>query len=117
MSDARRMTEPGNPPTKSPDEPEHWLVRPETIRKLWVGSSVVLALMVAADLFIDQYEYFGIDGTFGFYAWYGFGTCVLMVVGAKMLGIFLKRTDAYYEAVVGDSPDRDRDETEGRGGQ
>ena len=105
MSDPRRMTEPGNPPTKAPDEPEHWLVRPATIRNLWIGSSVILALMVAADLFIDQYEYFGIDGTFGFYAWYGFGTCVLMVVGAKLLGVFLKRKDSYYESSADGFPD------------
>ena len=32
-----------------------------------------------------------------FYAWYGFGTCVLMVAGAKLLGVLLKRPDSYYE--------------------
>lgn len=105
MSDARRMTEPGNPPRKAPDEPEHWLVKPETIRKLWIGSSVVLALIVAGDLFVEHYNYFGIDATFGFYAWYGFVTCVGMVVGAKLLGIFLKRKDVYYEQ---DEPGGDR---------
>ncbi len=101
MSDARRMTEPGNPPVKSPDEPIHWLVRPDTIRKLWIGSSVILALIVAGDFFVHHYEYFGIDATFGFYAWYGFTTCVAMVVGAKLLGIFLKRKDTYYEGSNG----------------
>ncbi len=107
MSEARRMTEPGNPPRKAPDEPEHWLVKPETIRKLWIGSSVVLALIVAGDLFVDHYEYFGIDATFGFYAWYGFVTCVAMVVGAKLLGIFLKRKDVYYDGAANGFPDTD----------
>ena len=44
---------------------------------------------------------FGIDGTFGFYAWYGLGTCVAMVLFAKGLGVLLKRRDTYYEG--GDS--------------
>jgi len=101
------MTEPGNPPTKAPDEPTHWLVKPETIRRLWIGSSVILAFFVAGDLFVHHHEHFGIDATFGFYAWYGFATCVGMVVGAKLLGIFLKRKDIYYESSVNGFPDVD----------
>ena len=37
------------------------------------------------------------ESWFGFNAWYGFGTCVAMVVAAKLLGTFLKRNDRYYE--------------------
>lgn len=92
-----RMTEPGNPPTAPADEPTHWLVKPETIRMLWIVSSVILAGIAAGDFFVHHHEHFGIDGTFAFYAWYGFVTCVAMVVGAKVLGIFLKRPDDYYE--------------------
>jgi len=76
---------------------KHWLTRPETIRKLWIWSIAILTLTVAADFVVTPHPHFGIDGTFGFYAWYGFGTCVLMVVGAKVLGIFLKREDTYYD--------------------
>ena len=91
------LTTPGNPPTAPADEPTHWLVKPETIRRLWIGFAVLLAAIAAGDFFVHHYEYFGIDATFGFYAWYGFLTCVAMVVGAKVLGIFLKRPDDYYE--------------------
>jgi hypothetical protein len=80
-----------------PNAPKHWLVRPATIRGLWIGSILVLALFVAADFFIHGHAYFGLDGGFGFYAWFGFVTCVAMVVGAKILGIFLKREDTYYD--------------------
>lgn len=94
----RAMTEPGNPPVAAPDEPQHWLAKPETIRRLWIVFGVILAGVASGDVFVHHHEHFGIDGTFGFYAWYGFTTCVGMVVGAKVLGIFLKRPDDYYEA-------------------
>ncbi|MDH5361514.1 MAG: hypothetical protein OEX03_13150 [Gammaproteobacteria bacterium] len=77
---------------------KHWLTRPETIHKLWIAFSTVLALTVIAGLFIDFHGHFGIESSIGFYAWFGFGSCVLMVVFAKLLGNFLlKRSDNYYE--------------------
>lgn len=75
----------------------HWLVRPATIRLLWIVFIVILAATVAAGAFVHGHTNFGLDGTFGFYAWFGFGTCFLMVVGAKVLGVFLKRKDTYYD--------------------
>ncbi len=42
--------------------------------------------------------YFGLDGWFGFSAAYGLLTCVAMIIVAKVLGIFLKRRDSYYES-------------------
>ena len=75
----------------------HWLVRPRTIRVLWIAFIVVLALTLVPDFFIHPHAYFGIEGSFGFYGWYGFLTCAAMVVVAKVLGIFLKRKDTYYD--------------------
>lgn len=81
----------------SKDEQLHWLVRPATIRKLWIGFSVVLVLVVLAQTVIYIKGYFGIDGWFGFGAVYGFGCCLLMVLVAKLLGVLLKRPQDYYE--------------------
>lgn len=78
------------------DGKDYWLVRPSTIRLLWIVFIVILALTVLADLFIDHYGKFGIDGTIGFYAWYGFLSCVVLVIGSKGLGVLLKRKDDYY---------------------
>ena len=81
------------------NEPQdHWLVRPATIRKLWWGSGVVLALTVLAQLVVDVKGFFGIDASFGFGAWFGFAACAAMVGIAKLLGVFLKRDEAFYEA-------------------
>lgn len=75
----------------------HWLTRPETIRRLWMLFALVLALTVGAQLFVDAHGHFALDGTFGFNAWYGFGTCVVMIFFAKLLGLALKRPDTYYD--------------------
>lgn len=75
----------------------HWLVRPTTIRKLWIGSSIVLALTVLAQTVIYVKGYFGVDAWFGFGAVYGFGSCLLMVLVAKLLGLILKRPEDYYD--------------------
>lgn len=79
------------------DPKKHWLVRPENIRKLIYLSAAVLAVVALLDFAIRSYAEFGIDGTLFFYSWYGFATCVGMVVFAKLLGIFLKREDSYYD--------------------
>ena len=79
------------------DRKPHWLTTPQAIRRLWIGFSIVLVLTVLPDFFVAQYENFTIDGTFGFYAWYGFLACAAMVVSAKFLGKLLKRPDDYYD--------------------
>lgn len=116
-----RITPPGRPPEAPPDEPTHWLVRPGTIRGIWTVFALILAGLVAGDLLVHHHEHFRLDGFFGFYAWYGFGTCVLMVLGAKFLGIFLKRPDTYYpgseDLQEGQAPHESRDPQESRNPQ
>ena len=75
----------------------HWLVRPKTILNLWRGGLTILVILVLADLLITPHPYFNIDGTFGFFAWYGFFSCAFMVIGAKAFGKLVKRPDTYYE--------------------
>ncbi len=78
-------------------EDDAWLVRPATIRLLWGILWVVLALTVAAHLVIEVKGYFVIDAWYGFGAAFGFLACVLMVIVAKALGVFLKRDQDYYK--------------------
>ena len=75
----------------------HWLVRPRTVRALWAIFILVLGATVAAELFVAHEAHFGIDGYFGFHAWYGLAACAVMIVFAKVLGLVLKRRDTYYE--------------------
>lgn len=76
---------------------DHWLTRATTIRVLWIVFALVLAATVLADLFVTHHGAFGLDGTTGFGAWYGFLACVALVGGAKALGVLVKRPDTYYD--------------------
>ena len=76
---------------------QHWLVRPGTIRLLWMIFLCVLAATILASLFTEVHAWFRIDGSFAFYAWYGFLTCIGMVLVAKLLGCLLHRKDSYYD--------------------
>ena len=74
----------------------HFLTRPRTIRILWWVFSALLALTVLAQLLFYVKGYFTVDGWFGFGAVFGFLSCLLMVLFAKALGVFLKRPRDYY---------------------
>ena len=76
---------------------DNWLVRQSTIKLLWVVFAIILAATVLADLFIHQHPFFTLDGTFGFGAWFGFLSCVILILFAKALGSVLKRPDTYYD--------------------
>ena len=76
---------------------DSWLVRPSSIKLMWIGFIVVLALTVLAQFVIKVKGYFGVDDWFGFGAVFGFAACFLMVVFAKLLGFVLKRDEAYYQ--------------------
>ena len=78
------------------EQNKHWLLRKNNIRKLWIIFIAILVVTVIAGIFVHQHESFGIEDSFGFYAWYGFITCVGMVILAKVLGLFLKRPEDYY---------------------
>jgi hypothetical protein len=85
------------------------LADPKTIRKLWLGFSLVLGLLVLLDPVLLEWvhirkhdphheAHFIVDGLPGFYAAYGFLTCILMVVvSKKLIGALLMRPDTYYD--------------------
>ena len=56
--------------TEKPQD-DHWLARPETIRKLWIALFAALALLLVAGAAFPEHGHFGLDGTFGFAAWFG----------------------------------------------
>lgn len=101
MTDAVKPPEPPFSPAPTPvavnEHRLHWLWRPSSIRLMWRWGIGLLAVVVLFDLLVEPHPKFGIDGSFGFYAWYGLLACVAMVLVAKGIGIFLKRPDDYYD--------------------
>jgi len=83
-------------PRVEPGSDGHWLTQPQTVRRLWWIFGVILTLTVVAQFFIPIKGKFALEGTFGFAAWFGFFACVAMVLVAKALGWWLKRSQDYY---------------------
>ncbi len=76
---------------------DHWLVRQSTIRLLWIIFVIVLAATVMLDLVIEHHSYFGLDGTFGFGAWFGFVGCMAMIFFARRSVPSWRSPDTYYD--------------------
>ena len=74
-----------------------WLYRPGSVRRLWIGFAIVLAATVAAGFLVDMHPHFAFEALPAFFALFGFGACVVLVFGSKLLGMLLKRPDAYYD--------------------
>lgn len=86
----------------SQEKQKHWLYREENLRKLWYIQIAILVLAIIPEFFIHHHAYFEdqgikVDSRAGFYAWYGFTTCAIMVIAAKILAVVLKRRDDYYD--------------------
>lgn len=75
---------------------QHWLTRPRSIRRLWVGFVIALALTVLGEYSVDPHPHFTVDRLLGFNAVYGFLACGGLILVAKLIGLVLKRADAYY---------------------
>lgn len=80
------------------DKAKHWLYREENRRKLRTAGVVVVILSVIAELLITLHPYFAIADFFAFHAVFGFISCVLLVLFARLLGTLIKRRDDYYDS-------------------
>jgi hypothetical protein len=76
---------------------DHWLTRSATMRRLGIVFILALVVLVALDLVVAHHPRFGFDGAFAFGAWFGFVSCVALVVLAKALGAVLRRPETYYD--------------------
>lgn len=72
-------------------------LRPGLVRTLRIAFGVALAAAVLAGLLVEKHPYFGIEGTFGFFAWYGFAACVILLLLARLLGMLLERPETFYD--------------------
>ena len=71
--------------------------RPEMIRRLWIFLYAGCALSVFPDFFTHRHAHFGLDALFGFHAALGFISCAVLILLSKVLGLFLKAKESYYD--------------------
>jgi hypothetical protein len=81
------------PPKKEFD----YFDRPEVIRKLWILLYVTCGLTVVAEFFAHRHPHFGFDGFFGFNAVLGFVSCAVLILFSKLVALFLKAPEDYYD--------------------
>jgi hypothetical protein len=74
-----------------------WFDRPENVNKIvWALIAMCIA-SVGADKFYDKHTHYGFQAIIGFDAFYGFVSCVLLVLAAKQLRKVLMRGEDYYD--------------------
>ncbi len=54
-------------------------------------------VLVGLDFFVDKHPHYGFDGAPSFSAAYGFISCVLLVLVAKVLRMTLMKDENYYD--------------------
>ena len=64
---------------------------------LWKILIAVVSLSVATQLFVESHPHFAPERLFAWNALYGFLACAALILGAKALGLLIKRDDRYYD--------------------
>ncbi len=75
-----------------------WLDRPRNVTYLVYVLYAACATLLLAELGIDKQAHFAFENRFGFYAAFGFGAYVVIVLAAKGLRHLIRRPEDYYEA-------------------
>lgn len=88
---------PPDVPVRAADEPEGFFDRPSVIRKLKLGSILILLGFFVADFFVHFHEVLGGENVPGFYLVGGFLASVALIAIAKIGGKPLKRGTDYYD--------------------
>lgn len=72
----------------------------ESVGVLSAKVKVVFLLLLSASLgleyMVHRHSYFEVDGLPFFYAIFGFCSCALIILLSKVMGLFLKQPDDYY---------------------
>ena len=84
-------------PEGAGDHPKGWFEEPANINKIVWSLYIACAASVLAELFYEKHGHYGFQNFFGFDAWYGFISCVLLVLAAKQLRKVLMRDEDYYD--------------------
>ena len=82
---------------------QHWILKKDNIRKLWIFSIVLLVFLVFIQVIFPINGHFEVESWIGFGAWFGFIACIFMILFSKLLGLVVKKSEDYYEKSKGNS--------------
>lgn len=75
----------------------HFFDKPENVRRILYALYTICGILVALDFIVHRHIYHSWEKLWGFYPLYGFIGCVLLVVVAKGMRVFLMRAEDYYD--------------------
>ncbi len=70
---------------------------PKNVKKLLICFYCSLFILLTAELFIHPHQAFSFEYFKGFYAVYGFFSCVLLIFLAKILRSVVMKKENYYD--------------------
>jgi hypothetical protein len=70
---------------------------PRNVKLTLYGFYASLVVLLLLDIFIHRHTYFSFEKEFGFFAVYGFISCVGLIFIAKIMRVFLKRNEDHYD--------------------
>ena len=80
------------------DEKKHIFDNPKNIQRITYGFLGVLVLLLALEPFVHKHAYFSWEEWPGFYAFFGFLACVVLVLVCRYIfRPMLKRNEDYYD--------------------
>lgn len=74
-----------------------WFDKPGNLKLFLRVFYASLVLLLIVDFFIEKHPEFSFDGAPNFFAAYGFISCVLLVLVAKVLRMFLMKDEDHYD--------------------
>lgn len=74
-----------------------WFDKPANLKLFLRIFYVSLVILLVIDFFISKHAAFGFDGVTNFFAVYGFISCVMLVLIAKVMRMFLMKDEEYYD--------------------
>jgi len=101
---SRNTSEPENQPSL-PGQRLLWVDNPAAVNRLILGLSILCGILFLLDFVIRRYSYFAAEAWYGFYAIAGFVAFTLVVLGAKMLRVLIRRDETYYSPHSVDTED------------
>ncbi|WP_417747143.1 hypothetical protein [Rosistilla oblonga] len=79
-------------------DPPSWFEQPRNINAMIAGLVIVCLLLVVADLFYtNPHPHFDLETSFGFQAWFGFVSFVVIVFLGRILRMIVGRKEDYYD--------------------
>lgn len=79
------------------DDKKDFFDKPENVSLMLKIFYACCAILFILDFVIDRYTYHPLENMWGFYPAYGFVGCVVLVVIAKWMRLFIMRDEDYYD--------------------